>query len=129
MPNVRLECSWKKRSRYYHRQKDRVWRSLNYLKKSFMKIINNKGPSIDPCQRPQSIHRRSEILSLLDTCCCLSDKYDRNQLKAIPRTQYEINFWRRILWSTQSNALQKSRNIEATILNRYEDCHKWAVKY
>ena len=67
------------------------WNWLELLEKSFMRIKTNKGTGINPCRTPQSINRRSEIWSLMDTYCFLLDKYDRNQLEAIPETPYEIN--------------------------------------
>ena len=39
-------------------------------------------------------------------------RYERNQSKAIPRTQKVFNFDSRISWLIQSNDLQKSRNKE-----------------
>ena len=82
--------------------------------KSLMKFKNNNGPDIQPCGTSQSIKRRSEMSSLMDTYCSLLDKYNQNQLKAIPRTPYERRFLRRILWSSQSIAFEKLRKIEST---------------
>ena len=72
-------------------------KNLELFGKSFMKIKNNNGAIIEPCWTPQSIKRRSEMLSLMDKHCSLLDKYDQKKLKAIPRAPYDINFLRRIL--------------------------------
>ena len=68
---------------------------------------NNKGPNIEPYGTPQSIERRSVFSSLLDTFLSVLDKYDLNQLKAVPQTPLEISCLTRILRCTQSNAFEK----------------------
>ena len=85
---------------------------LNYWKTNH-ENQNHKGPEIEPCGTPQSIKRLSAILSMKGTFCTPLDKYDLNQIKAIPQTPYEESFSRRILWCTQNQMLlENSRKIE-----------------
>ena len=96
-------------------------KNLELFGKSFMKIINNVGT-------PQSSKRRSEFLSLMDTYCSLLDKYDLNQLKAIPRTLYEINFLGGFNF-LHNQILMKNQGKYKPQLNQYQNCCKLPVRY
>ena len=94
---------------------------LNWLEHfviSFMKIKNRRGLKIkiDPCGTPYWITLGFEPTLFIDTYCSLFVRYEWNQSKVIPWTPHVFNFDSRISWLTQSNALQKSRNKENTIL-------------
>ena len=86
-------------------------KTIEQLGKSFINIINNNEPRMEPWGTPRSIKQSSEFSPLRDTYCCLPVKYDWNQLRATPRTPYTPILSSNKLWSTQSNALLKSRNV------------------
>ena len=48
--------------------------------KSFMYIRNRRGPKTDPWGTPCSVRVRSDFSPSIDTNCCLSVRYDLNQL-------------------------------------------------
>ena len=48
------------------------------------------------------------LLSIRDTCCCLSARYVLHHIRASLSMPYSFNLERRILWSTRSKAFIKS---------------------
>ena len=78
---------------------------LEQLGKSLMKIRKSSGPRREPCGTSQSTERTYYFLFV---------RYDLNQSKARARTPYTLILCNRILWSTQSKPLEKSKNIEIT---------------
>jgi len=60
--------------------------------KSFIKIINNKGPNTVPCGTPQHTLRESLDMSLHLTLCVLSLKKDLKRLFETPRIPEFSNF-------------------------------------
>ena len=77
--------------------------------KSFIKIKNRIGPKMDPCGTPWVTDFKSESVSLIQTYCLRSDRYELNQSFETPRKPYLPSFDKRSLWSMQSNALLKSK--------------------
>jgi len=51
--------------------KELIIQSTSILKRSLIKIINSKGPRIDPCGTPDLILRRFEFEFLEKINCCL----------------------------------------------------------
>ena len=84
---------------------------LEVIGKSIMKIKKGSGSRIEPSGTPQSTERRSDNLLIY---CCLFARYDLNQSKATLRTPYTLKSCNKIVWSTQSKSLEKSKNIETT---------------
>ncbi len=96
--------------------------------KSFMYMINSKGPRMEPCGTPDVIVSDSDLFWLIWTYCFLSVKYDVNQHKALTLNLYCLSFLNNKSWFTMSNALPRSRKISPVksplfiLLDHYEDC-------
>ena len=60
--------------------------------KSFVYIINNKGPRMEPCGTPQRNFVYGDTWSLITIRCCLFAKYDVKNFIAFKSNPYSCNF-------------------------------------
>ena len=72
---------------------------------SFIKSRNNNGPSMDPCGTPDVTGTNSDETP---SSTCLSNN--------LPEKLSFCNLWINRLWSTESNAFEKSKNIISVCL-------------
>jgi len=82
--------------------------------KSFMKIMNDKGPKIDPWGTPLITAVNLERIPLITTHCSLSANQFSIQFIIEPVIPCALNFCNNLRWGTLSNAFWKSRYITST---------------
>ncbi len=66
---------------------------------SFINIMNNRGPRMDPCGTPIVSGCSSERVRLKLTCWIRLDKYDLNHSSSLPYMPYATSFLSNIPWS------------------------------
>ena len=88
-------------------------RSCTYRRKS-------RGPRIDPWGTPHVIFRGDERCPCTQHNCSLSVRYDLNHLQEGSPTPYSASFFSNTLWSTVSNALERSRKVTEFDFFEYE---------
>ena len=92
-----LPSSW-----YRHR--------LKWKKKSVKKMLNNNGPSIEPCTTLKTISNQEVKVLFTLALCFLFDKWSWTSFKAGKLNLYALSFAISSLWSRQSNALERPVN-------------------
>ena len=81
------------------------------LGKSLMKIMNKRGPKMDPWGTPKLIGSVHDSIRPNLTNCDLVVKYDLKKLRAFPLIPYLGNFRSKVPWSTESKALARSKKM------------------
>ena len=76
-------------------------------RKSFMKILNNKGSRIDPCGTPLMLYTHSEYVSPILNFCCHFMVYNFIRSNALLSNPYADNFASRSPSGIQSKALDR----------------------
>lgn len=75
----------------------------------------NIGPKTEPWGTPWVRYNDFDKVSFTFTYCVRSDKYETNQSNALPRIPKRVESLRvKIVWSTVSNAADKSRRTRMT---------------
>ena len=83
--------------------------------------VKSKGPKTEPCGTPHDVGNISEKQLPILMACCLSVRYEVNQLRAVPDMPYHVDRRvMRILWSMVSKAADRSNMLYTTyIIQRY----------
>ena len=81
------------------------------VNRSLMNIKNRVGASNERCRTPTVIGKTLDTWFEKPTNCLLSTKKDLRSCKDEPSILKFLSFWYKIWWSTQSNALKKSKNM------------------
>ena len=72
--------------------------------------MKSKGSKTEPCVTPHDVGNMSEKQLPILMACCLSARYEVNQLRAMPDMLYHVDrHVMRILWSMVSKADRSSR--------------------
>lgn len=79
-----------------------------------MKSKHNKGLKMDPWGTPQLPNDESDNSLFKATSWVLLNKYDLNQDKEVSLYLYDCNVFKKIWWSTRSNALRKTTMTQPT---------------
>ena len=76
--------------------------------------VKSKGPKTEPCGTPHDVGNMSEKQLHILMACCLSVRYEVNQLRAVPDMPYHVDRRvMRILWSMVSKAADRSSRVRA----------------
>ena len=76
--------------------------------------VKSKGPKTEPFGTPHDVGNMSEKQLPILMACCLSVRYEVNQLRAVPDMPYHVDRRvMRILWSMVSKAADKSSRVKA----------------
>ena len=76
--------------------------------------VKSKGPKTEPCGTPHDVGNMSEKQLPILMACCLSVRYEVNQLRAVPDMPYHVDRRvMRILWSMVSKAADRSSRVRA----------------
>ena len=74
--------------------------------------VKSKGPKTEPCGTPHDVGNMSEKQLPIFMACCLSVRYEVNQLRAVPDMPYHVDRRvMRILWSMVSKAADRSSRV------------------
>ena len=73
-------------------------------------MINNNGPSLEPCGTPAFISKGSDFTLSTTTICCMPAKYEPTVLRKVPSTPIWLNLASKPLCQTLSNAALTSKN-------------------
>ena len=76
--------------------------------------VKSKGPKTELCGTPHDVGNMSEKQLPILMACCLSIRYEVNQLRAVPDMPYHVDRRvMRILWSMVSKAADRSSRVRA----------------
>ena len=76
--------------------------------------VKSKGPKTEPCGTPHDVGNMSEKQLPVLMACCLSVRYEVNELRAVPDMPYHVDRRvMRILWSMVSKAADRSSRVRA----------------
>ena len=74
--------------------------------------VKSKGPKTEPCGTPHDVGNMSEKQLPILMACCLSVRYEVNQLRTVPDMPYHVDRRvMRILWSMVSKAADRSSRV------------------
>ena len=76
--------------------------------------VKSKGPKTEPCGTAHDVGNMSEKQLPILMACCLSVRYEVNQLRAVPDMPYHVDRRViRILWSMVSKVADRSSRVRA----------------
>ena len=76
--------------------------------------MKSKGPKTEPCWTPHDVGNMYEKQLPILMACCLSVRYEVNQLRTVPDMPYHVDRRvMRILWSMVSKAANRSSRVRA----------------